>query len=137
MMNNMHGITVDEDTVPMFESLIRRANGYGLAYVHLSEPFMPNQLDGAVGALSEVAPHFRPLASSAVDDQWRFRSGRAEAWLADDLLRCRGVRQAVHRQPGFAGTLPARRRSTHPIRTTFYQGGEKGYVDYPVWETAA
>ena len=61
MMNNMHGIKVDEDTAPMFESLIRRANGYGLAYVHLTEPFLPNQLEGAVGALAEDADGNKPV----------------------------------------------------------------------------
>ncbi|MDS4020583.1 MAG: alkene reductase [Candidatus Competibacter sp.] len=134
MMNGMHGMVVDEDTVPMFEHLIRRANDYRLAYVHLTEPFLPNQLDGAVGALADVAGHFRPLCQAPLLSNGGFDRNRAEAWLAED--RCDAV---VFGKLFIANPdLPERFRRGAPLNVpnpdTFYQGGEKGYVDYPAWE---
>ena len=131
MMNNMHGMTVDEDTVPMFESLIRRANGYGLAYVHLSEPFMPNQLDGAVGAVAEVARHFRPLCQAPLLINGGFDQARAETWLAGNWCDAVAFGKLFIANPD----LPERFQRGAPLNApdleTFYQGGEKGYVDYP------
>lgn len=133
MMNNMHGIKVDEDTVSMFEFLIRRANGYGLAYVHLAEPFMPNQLEGAVGALANVARHFRPLCQAPLLINGGFDQARAEAWLAENWCDAVAFGRLFIANPD----LPERFRHGAPLNApdleTFYQGGEKGYVDYPVW----
>ena len=131
MMNNMHGMTVDEDTVPMFESLIHCANGYGLAYVHLTEPFMPNQLDGAVGALPEVARHFRPLRQGSLLINGGFDQAKAETWLTENRCDAVAFGKLFIANPD----LPTRFQRGAPLNTpdpdTFYQGGEKGYVDYP------
>ena len=62
MLNRFHGLNVDADTVPMWESIVRRANDYGLAFLHLTEPFLPRQLDDTPHALADVGVHFRPLA---------------------------------------------------------------------------
>lgn len=133
MMNNMHGIQVDEDTVPMFEFLIRRANDYRLAYVHLSEPFMPSQLEGAVGALAEVARHFRPLCQAPLLINGGFDQARAETWLTENWCDAVAFGKLFIANPD----LPERFRHCAPLNApdpdTFYQGGEKGYVDYPVW----
>lgn len=131
MMNGIHGMTVDEDTVPMFESLLRRANDYPLAYVHLTEPFMPNQLDGVVGGIPDVAGHFHSLCRAALLSNGGFDQNRAEQWLAQD--RCDAV---VFGKLFIANPdLPDRFRQgtalNAPDPDTFYQGGEKGYVDYP------
>ncbi len=137
MMNGMHGMTVDEDTVPMFESLIRRANEYRLAYVHLTEPFMPNQLEGVVGALPEVARHFRPLCHAPLLINGGFDQARAETWLAEDRCDAVAFGKLFIANPD----LPERFWRGVPLNApdleTFYQGGEKGYVDYPTWEAAA
>lgn len=86
MMNGMHGMTVDEDTVPLFEALIDRVNAYRLAYVHFTEPFLPNQLDGVAGALTDVAGAFSRPVSNAVARQWRVRPNPGPAWLAEEAL---------------------------------------------------
>ena len=63
MMNRLHGLSVDQDTVPMWEHIVRRANSYGLAFLHLSEPFQPGQLDDTPHGLADVGARFRPLAT--------------------------------------------------------------------------
>jgi N-ethylmaleimide reductase len=38
-LNGLFGMTMDEDTIPTFEYIIKKLNDYNLAYIHLSEPF--------------------------------------------------------------------------------------------------
>jgi N-ethylmaleimide reductase len=37
------GTTMDEETIPTFEYIIKKLNDYNLAYIHLSEPLMFQQ----------------------------------------------------------------------------------------------
>ena len=131
MMNGMHGMTVDEDTVPLFEALIDRVNAYRLAYVHFTEPFLPNQLNGVAGALADVAGYFRARCQAPLLANGGFDQAQAEAWLAED--HCDAV---AFGRPFIANPdLPERFRRGAPLNApdpeTFYQGDEKGYVDYP------
>ncbi|GAC1429589.1 MAG: hypothetical protein NVSMB7_06160 [Chitinophagaceae bacterium] len=57
--HNLFGMLVDELTIPTFEYIIKRLNDYGLAYIHLTEPF--TLVHKVPFAVSEVAKHFRPL----------------------------------------------------------------------------
>lgn len=92
---------VDEGTVPMWEYVVRRANGYGLAFLHLTEPCLPGQLDDT--------PH--GLAVRRCD---AIAFGRS--WIANPDLAER-----------FAANAPL----NEPDTASFYQGGGAGYIDYP------
>ena len=105
MMNRFHGVSVDEDTVPMWEAIIRRANDYGLAFLQLAT--MPIIANGGFDRISGEAR----LAAGLCDAVAYGRS-----WIANPDLVARFARQAPLNEPD---------------RDTFYQGGEKGYLDYP------
>jgi N-ethylmaleimide reductase len=53
------GTTMDEETIPTFEYIIKKLNDYNLAYIHLSEPF--TDVSALPYAVTEIAKHFRPL----------------------------------------------------------------------------
>ena len=131
MMNRMHGMRVEADTLPMFEHVVRRANDAGLAYLHRTEPYLPKQLDGASGAIDEVARHFRGIATIPIVANGGFDQARAESAIAA------GVCDAVAFGRPFISNpdLVERFRSGAPLNRwdadTFYQGGDKGYIDYP------
>lgn len=131
MLNRFHGITVDEDTLPMFEHVVRRANGYGLAFLHLTEPYQPGQLDGAAGAITEVARHFRRIATMPIISNGGFDRASAEAALAADSCDAVAFGRAYISNPD----LVERFRVDAPLNEwdadTFYQGGDKGFTDYP------
>jgi N-ethylmaleimide reductase len=38
-LHNAQGMMLDEQTIPTHEYIINRLNDYGLAYIHLTEPF--------------------------------------------------------------------------------------------------
>ena len=89
MMNRLHGLSVDQDTVPMWEHIVRRANSYGLAFLHLSEPFQPGQLDDTPHGLADVGAHFRPLATMPTIANGGFDQASGETRLAARLCAAR------------------------------------------------
>ncbi|MEX8503292.1 MAG: alkene reductase [Leptothrix ochracea] len=131
MMNGMHGMTVDADTVAMWEHVVRGANRYGLAYLHLTEVMDPKQIEGNLHALAQVSAHFRPIAHMPLISNGRFDQAKSEQFL--DAGLCDAVAFGV---PWIANPdLVERFARKAPLNaadpSTFYMGGEKGYVDYP------
>ncbi|HCX34848.1 MAG TPA: alkene reductase [Rhodocyclaceae bacterium] len=137
MMNRYHGIAVDADTVPMFEYIVDRLNGHGLAYLHLTEPFQPGQLDGVADALHEVAPHFRSRCKAPIVSNGGFDPARAQDWIARGLCDAVAFGRAFIANPDLPSRIRHGAALAQPDTKTFYQGGEKGYTDYPALDVCA
>jgi len=131
MLNHFHGITVDADTVPMWEHVVRTANGYGLAYLHLTEPLSPKQVANTPGTLLDVGAHFRPIATMPIVSNGALDQGKGEARLAAGLCDAVAYGQAWIANPDLVERYRRGAPLNAPDRDTFYQGGEKGYLDYP------
>ncbi|MBL8449056.1 MAG: alkene reductase [Dechloromonas sp.] len=131
MLNGIHGMSVTADTVPMWESIVRRANAYGLAYLHLTEPFMPGQLDGVAGGLADVAGHFREFATMPIVSNGGFDRARGEAWVAAGRCAAVAYGKAWIANPDLETRVAREASWAAADPETFYQGGEKGYIDYP------
>lgn len=131
MMHNVHGIQVDEDTLPMFEYIFDRTNDYDLAYVHLTEPFLPNQLDGVEHGTHSVASHFRPLCRAPIVSNGGFDPERAETWIRDGLCDAVAFGRHFIANPDLVERIGKGAALNEADPETFYQGGERGYLDYP------
>ena len=131
MMNRVHGIGVDEDSLPMFEYVVQRANGYGLAFLHLTEPYQPGQLDDTKGAISDVAAHFRSVATMPIISNGGFDRTRAEAALAAGQCDAVAFGRAYISNPDLVERFEADAPLNDWDAKTFYQGGDHGYLDYP------
>ncbi len=131
MLNHFHGITVDEDTVPMWEHVVRTANAYGLAYLHLTEPLSPKQVANTPGTLLDVGAHFRPIATMPVISNGALDQAKGEARLAANLCDAVAYGMAWIANPDLVERFRRGAPLNEPDRDTFYQGGEKGYLDYP------
>lgn len=131
MLNRFHGLQVDAETVPMWESIVQRANDYGLAYLHLTEPLSPKQIENTPGALADVGAHFRPLARMPIISNGGLDQQSGTARLAEGLCDAVAYGKAWIANPD----LVERFRQNAPLNeadaSTFYQGGEQGYLDYP------
>ena len=132
MLNRFHGIAVDQDTVPMWEYLVRRANDYGLAYLHLTEPLSPKQIEDTPHALADVGAHFRPLATMPIITNGALDRDKGEARLQNGLCDAVAYGQAWIANPDLVERFSADQELNTPDPHTYYQGGEKGYLDYPV-----
>ena len=131
MLNHFHGITVDEDTLPMWEHVVRTANGYGLAYLHLTEPLSPKQVANTPRTLLDVGAHFRPIATMPVISNGALDQAKGEARLAANLCDAVAYGMAWIANPDLVERYRRGAPLNEPDRDTFYQGGEKGYLDYP------
>ncbi len=127
--HNLFGMVIDEQTIPTFEYIIRRLNDYGLAYIHLTEPF--NDVSEVPFAVQEVAKHFRPFYTGTLIINKGFTKEKADQVITEgnaDLVAF-GV-------PFIANPdLVKRFELDAPLNVadsqTFYTTGSKGYVDYP------
>lgn len=131
MLNRFHGLNVDADTVPMWTHIIERANKFGLAYLHLTEPLHPKQVEDTPGALADVGAHFRPLARMPIITNGGFDQAKGEARLASGLCDAVAFGKAWIANPDLIERIKRGAPLNVPDTETFYQGGEHGYLDYP------
>ncbi|KWT96875.1 MULTISPECIES: alkene reductase [unclassified Variovorax] len=127
--NDVH----DADPQPLFEYVVKQLAPLGLAYVHV--------IEGATGGPRELED--RPFDYGALKAAYRAAGGRA-AWmvnngydkpLAEAALR-EGDDLVAFGKPFISNPdLVRRLRDDAPLnpwdKSTFYGGGEKGYIDYP------
>ena len=128
-MHNYMGITMDEETIPTFEYIVKQLNEYGLAYIHLTEPFVP--VDDVQFAITEIAKHFRPLYKGTLIINKGFNKATAIKVLenADADLIAFGVPFIAN--PDLVKRYKTDAELNKPDHQTFYTPGAKGYIDYP------
>lgn len=131
MLNRFHGLSVDADTVPMWESIVRRANAYGLAFLHLTEPFQPDQLKDTPHSLADVGAHFRPLATMPIISNGGLDQAAGAARLARGLCDALAYGRQWIANPDLVERFARQAPLNAADMATFYQGGETGYLDYP------
>ncbi|MEJ7912003.1 MAG: alkene reductase [Chitinophagaceae bacterium] len=128
-MHASQGMMVDELTIPTFEYIITRLNEYGLAYIHLTEPFKPVQ--DVPGAVVEVAKHFRPLYNGTliINKGFTQQTGNEVIEVGDADLVAFGV--PFLSNPDLVERFSKNAPLNAPDQATFYSTGAKGYIDYP------
>lgn len=132
MLNRFHGIVVDEDTVPMWTHVIEGANRYGLAYLHLTEPLSEKQVANTPGALSDVGAYFRPLATMPIITNGALDQVKGEARVSRGLADAAAYGVAWIANPDLVERYARNAPLNAPDPDTFYAGGERGYLDYPL-----
>ena len=127
-MHNLHGITVDEETIPTFEYIIKKLNDYNLAYVHLSEPF--TDVSEVPFAVSEIAKHFRPLYHGTLMINGGFTQETGNAVIERDEADLVAFGKPFISNPDLAERFENNLALTEWDQNTFYTPGKKGYLDY-------
>ncbi|QMU26748.1 alkene reductase [Adhaeribacter radiodurans] len=128
-LHGLSGITVDEETIPTFEYIVKRLNEYNLAYLHLSEPFVP--VDNVPHAVAEVAKHFRPLYTGTLIINKGFSQETGNQIITEGLADLVSFGVPFISNPDLPERFAQKAELSAPDKNTFYTGGAKGYVDYP------
>ncbi|MBK0402685.1 alkene reductase [Adhaeribacter sp. BT258] len=128
-LHGLFGITVDEETIPTFEYIVKRLNDYNLAYLHLSEPFTP--VADVPFAVTEIAKHFRPLYHGTLIINKGFNQETGNKVIADGLADLVAFGVPFIANPDLVERFAQNAELNQPDTATFYTGGEKGYIDYP------
>ena len=129
-LHNLFGITVDEETIPTFEYIVQRLNSYNLAYLHLSEPFTP--VDEVPYAVKEVAKHFRPLYKGTLIINKGFNQETGNKVISEGHADLVAFGVPFISNPDLVARFAEGADLNQPDPATFYGGGEKGFIDYPV-----
>lgn len=129
-LHGLFGITMDETTIATHEYIVKRLNDYNLAYLHLTEPFMP--VDSLPFAVTQVAKHFRPLYQGTLIINKSFNKETAtNVILAGDAdLVAFGV--PFISNPDLVKRFETNAPLNDADSSTFYSPGAKGYTDYPM-----
>lgn len=128
-MHNFMGITVDEATIPTFEYIVTRLNDYRLAYVHLTEPFVP--VDGVPFAVTAIAKHFRPLIDGTLIINKGFNKTTAIKVLEDGDADLVAFGVPFLANPDLVKRFEIDSELNKADQQTYYTTGAKGYIDYP------
>jgi N-ethylmaleimide reductase len=125
---------VDADPQPLFEYVARQLGPLGLAYLHV--------IEGATGGARELPE--RPFDYAAFKAAYRNAGGRG-AWMVNNGYDLALAEQALAggadlvafgkafiANPDLVRRLRERAPLNTPDRSTFYGGGARGYIDYPV-----
>jgi N-ethylmaleimide reductase len=128
-LHGLFGITVDEETIPTFEYIVKRLNDYPLAYLHLSEPFTP--VDQVPHAVQEVAKHFRPLYTGTLIINKGFSPETGNQVIADGHADLVAFGVPFIANPDLPERFAQGAGLNQPDPATFYTGGTKGFIDYP------
>ena len=128
-LHGMFGITVDEETIPTFEYIIKKLNDYNLAYVHLSEPF--TDVSDVPFAVTDIAKHFRPLYNGTlmINNGFDKKDGNKVLEAGDADLVAYG--KLFISNPDLVERFEQDLELADWDKDTFYTPGEKGYTDYP------
>jgi len=127
-MHKLHGMMVDEETIPTFEYIIKKLNDYQLAYVHLSEPF--TDVSKVPFAVKEIAKHFRPLYQGTLMINTGFTQETGNAVIERGEADLVAFGKPFISNPDLAERFENNLALTEWDQSTFYTPGKKGYLDY-------
>ena len=128
-LNGVFGMTMDEDTIPTFEYIIKKLNDYNLAYVHLSEPF--TDVSDIPYAVTEIAKHFRPLYNGTLMINSNFDQEKGNKIIEDGYADLVAYGKPYISNPDLVERFEHNLELAEWDQDTFYTTGEKGYTDYP------
>jgi len=128
-LHNAQGMMLDEKTIPTHEYIINRLNDYGLAYIHLTEPFTP--VDDVPFAVTEVAKHFRPFYNGTLIINKSFTKETGIKVIEDGHADLVAYGVPFIANPDLVARYETDVSLNTPDQSTFYTDTEKGYIDYP------
>lgn len=127
-LHGLAGITIDEETIPTFEHIIKKLNDYDLAYVHLSEPF--TDVSNIPFAVQNIAQHFRPLCKGTLMINGGFTQKTGNAIIKKGEADLVAFGKPFISNPDLVERFANNWSLSEWDSDTFYTTGEKGYIDY-------
>lgn len=131
-LDGVFGMTMDEDTIPTFEYIIKKLNDYDLAYVHLSEPF--TDVSEISYAVQHIAAHFRPLYNGTLMINAGFDQELGNEVIASGNADLVAFGKLYVSNPDLVERFENGYELADWDKDTFYTPGKEGYLDYPTYK---
>ena len=134
-LDGMGGITLDAETVPTFDYIVKQLNEYPLAYLHLVEPI--TDISGNKFAVQQIAKHYRPLYKGTLIINRSFDKDKGNKVIADNEADLVAYGKPFIANPDLVERFAKDAPLAKPDKDTFYTPGSKGYTDYPTLQEIA
>ncbi|MGS2726241.1 alkene reductase [Psychroserpens sp. BH13MA-6] len=128
-LHGVFGMTMDEETIPTFEYIVKKLNDYNLAYIHLSEPF--TDVSDIPYAVTEIAKHFRPLYNGTLMINSGFDQEKGNKVIEEGHADLVSYGKLYISNPDLVERFENHLELADWDKDTFYTTGAKGYTDYP------
>lgn len=127
--SGLSNLKPDSNSRALYDYVITRLNDYTLAYLHLVEP--SDSVANIPNMVQYVTAHYRKLFFGPIITNNGFDRKRG-----NEIVAAGDADLVAYGRPFIANPdLPERFARKLPLAkadpATFYQGGEKGYIDYP------
>jgi N-ethylmaleimide reductase len=129
-LHGTFGMTMDEETIPTFDYIVKRLNDYKLAYLHLSEPF--TDVTNVPGAEPRIAQRYRPLYKGTLIINSDFDQEKGNRVIEDGLADLVAYAKLFISNPDLVERFALNAKLAEWDQNTFYTSGPKGYTDYSV-----
>lgn len=129
---SLHGVfamEVDDETIPLFEDVMKKLNDYNLAYVHLSEPF--SDVSNVEHAVENIAEHFRPIYNGTIIINAGFNEKSGNKVLEEGNADMVSFAKLYISNPDLVERFEMNEELADWNEDTFYTPGKEGYTDYP------
>ncbi|RZL00992.1 MAG: alkene reductase, partial [Hymenobacter sp.] len=128
-LDGMFGMTLDAETIPTFDYIIKRLNDYNLAYLHLSEPF--SDVSKNEFAEPHIAKRYRPVYQGTLIINAGFDQEKGNKVIADGDANLVAFGTLYISNPDLVERFAQNAPLAKGDKDTFYTPGPKGYTDYP------
>ncbi len=123
----------DSDPWGTFSYVVRELNAFGLAYLHIAG--MGEDAPGEAGPAFDLAD-LVPLFDGAVIRNYQYDQSRAERDVEQGYATAVAFGVPFIANPDLVERFRRDAPLNEPDTSTFYGGGEKGYIDYPTLDQA-
>jgi N-ethylmaleimide reductase len=121
----------DSDPKATFSYAIEALNQFGLAYLHLLEP---SEADARHGGTLIPTSYFRPIFKGTLIVNWDYDRDKANTAIASGDADLVSFGKLFIANPDLPERFRINALLNEPDPSTFYGGGEQGYIDYPALE---
>ncbi len=121
----------DSNPQETFRYVLEQLNPLGLAYVHLLEP---SESDLRHGGVAVPTIYFRPFFQGNLMVNWDYDQEKGNAAIANGDADFVSYGKLFIANPDLPERFQANASLNEPDPSTFYGGGEEGYIDYPALE---
>lgn len=127
--HGIFGMTMDENTIPTFDYIIKKLNDYNLSYLHLSEPF--TDVSKVPHSETQIAKRYRPIYKGTLMINSGFDKEKGNDFIEKGLADLVAYGKLFISNPDLVERFEKNAELTPWDESTFYTPGEKGYIDYP------
>ncbi len=130
--HDIAGIMLDEDTGETYDYIITKLNDYQLAYVHLTGALMsPAEGQTPYQQIQATTKKYRNIYKGNIIINKGFDKQTGEQVIRDGIADLVAYGSSFIANPDLVERFRYDLPIASPDPDTFYQGGEKGYTDYP------